>query len=316
MLSVITFMAITFLAVSRRSKGQVTTSTEQLIARLATDSARERAVAQILSSILATTNVNSFDLLVSTNFVNPVGFDAAGTFDSRTNVNFDYTLSGVPLTTAETLQNLTNLLYDARVPVFVTNRYYGSNEFRFSVDLNRDGVHTPSGWLIVTNENGGFYTVAGVTIPASNPPPSDVLRNYFTGDPEFIGILRRGDRPHSADNEFVSRYAFIVVPAGKTLDVNYIHNHAKSLPPCGPWLLSKSRRWELGDQPRCVPCGSEYERLGASTLFLRNQPRVPKLGVGFSRCGFVHEIQVRLRFRSIVLGAKTLRRTWRRRLPF
>ena len=45
LLSVITFMAVTFLVVSRSQHGSVATETDQTIARLAADSAIERAIA-------------------------------------------------------------------------------------------------------------------------------------------------------------------------------------------------------------------------------------------------------------------------------
>src|SRR5690349_10886021 len=56
LLSVITFLAITFLAVARREKGSVTTSTEQKVATFAAESAVEHAKAAINAAILASTN--------------------------------------------------------------------------------------------------------------------------------------------------------------------------------------------------------------------------------------------------------------------
>ena len=46
------------------------------------------------------------------------------------------------------------------------------------------------------------------------------------GDPEWIGILERPDAPHGPNNKFLSRYAFVALPAGNTLDLNAIHNQA------------------------------------------------------------------------------------------
>ena len=150
MLAVITFMAITFLAIARREKGQVGTSTDQTTARFTADAGTDQAKARILASILATTNIYAFDLLSSTNFINWNGFDPSGTvYDQRTNVNYDYQNDPprTKLTPAQAQQNLANLLLSPRVPVFVTNRFFvNSNEFRFFVDLNRDGVYTPNGY--------------------------------------------------------------------------------------------------------------------------------------------------------------------------
>ena len=233
LLSVITFLAITFLAVARRERGSVTVSTEQKVATFAAETALERAKAEITATILASTNSFSFDLLISTNFENLIGFDPAAQPQASpnvTNVNFDYTITGGALNGNQALQNLANLMFNPRPPVVVTNRLYGSNEFRFYVDLNRDGQFTRTGLLIVTNQNGLFYTTDGGVIPPVQPAPPNTLSNWFTGDPQFIGILERPEFPHSPSNKFVARYAFIVVPAGKTLDVNYIHNHAKPTP--------------------------------------------------------------------------------------
>lgn len=225
MLSVITFMAVTFLVVSRREKGAVVISTDQLTARFAADTALERVKAEVIAPILGTTNANSFDLAVSTNFINWLGFDptlpAGG--DRRTNVNFQYQVNGAPLGLNETLQNLANLVYNPRPPVFVTNRLappLGSNDFRFYLDLNRNARYDTNGYWPELNQSGFPVTVVsnGITI-------TNFL--HFVGDPEWIGILERPDLPHSSSNRFIARYAYIVVPAGRTLDVNYIHNNAK-----------------------------------------------------------------------------------------
>jgi len=58
----------------------------------------------------------------------------------------------VPLNLNQQLQNLANLLYDPRPPVFITNRLFAnSNEFRFYLDLNRNGAFDPRGLLVLTN---------------------------------------------------------------------------------------------------------------------------------------------------------------------
>ena len=40
--------------------------------------------------------------------------------------------------------------------------------------------------------------------------------------------MERLELPHSPSNRFAYRYSYLVVPVGKTLDVNYIHNQARS----------------------------------------------------------------------------------------
>src|SRR5262245_49959152 len=65
LLSVITFMAVTFLVVSRGEQGAVTTETDLRIARDGADAATERAVSELLAPILAYTNEFNFEMWVS-----------------------------------------------------------------------------------------------------------------------------------------------------------------------------------------------------------------------------------------------------------
>src|ERR1039458_7694524 len=221
LLSVITFMAVTFLVVSRAQHGAVATETDQQTARFAADTARERAIAELLAPIQATTNEFNYGLLVSGNYINMDGFDqtlAAPGPVNPTNVNYDYTRSGAPLTPIEQQQNLANLLYNPRPPVFVvTNALVArSNEFRFYLDLNRNGAFEPSGLLVLTNGGMPILDGSGAQVTSS-----------LVGDPQWIGGLQRPEFAHSASNQFTHRYAYLVVPAGQTLDVNTIHNYAK-----------------------------------------------------------------------------------------
>lgn len=216
MLSVITFLAVAFLALMGREKGSVKIATDQTVGRLASDTALERAKAELLATILATTNLANFDLLVSTNFVNWNGFDP-GAVDSRTNVNYDYQINNNPLTAAQALQNLTSLFYNPRPPVYLTNRLAGGYEFRFYNDLNRNGRPDRTGLWPMTNNLGQAIFTNGT-----------LVTNYLVGDPEWLGGLERPDLPHSPSNRFAYRYSYLVVPAGKTLDLNYVHNQAQA----------------------------------------------------------------------------------------
>src|SRR5271168_3740252 len=74
LLSVTLVMAIAFLAISRREAGSVATSTDTVTARLAADAALASAQAQIIATILATTNLYNSSLIVSTNYINVNGF--------------------------------------------------------------------------------------------------------------------------------------------------------------------------------------------------------------------------------------------------
>jgi hypothetical protein len=105
----------------------VTTATDQAVARLAADTAFEQAMAQTLGSVMAYTNPFALDLIVSTNYIRPGGFISGNR--SLTNVSFA-TPNGQPLAGNDVLQNLLNLYYNPRVPVYMTNRTARSNEFR------------------------------------------------------------------------------------------------------------------------------------------------------------------------------------------
>ena len=197
--------------------------------------------------MLAFTNPNNYELLVSTNYINPLGFVASlpANGNPYTNVNYERTSADAALTPAQMLQNLENLLYDPRPPVFMTNRLAapaGSNEFRYYRDENRNGQFDPTGLLPVrVGLNGSYVGTNGNTFPSSGPPPgAGVISNYFVGDPQWIGVLEKPGFPHSPTNRFVSRYAFEAIPLSKTLDINYIYNYAKALPPVNN--LSAGRR--------------------------------------------------------------------------
>jgi hypothetical protein len=213
MLSVTLVMAIAFLALARRERNAVSTTTDTTRAKLAVDSALAAAQAQIMANLLNTNSamtpgnaLYNFGLLISTNYINTNGFDPTVSGSDPTNVNYDHLfLSGTALNANDFVQNVANLQYLPRVPVFVQTNAAGSNDFRFYLDLNR---------------NGQFDSTAYVDNSLTNGPLSEM------GDPQWIGILTRPDTTHSVDNQFLSRYAFIAVPIGNGLDINAIHNQA------------------------------------------------------------------------------------------
>jgi hypothetical protein len=237
LLSIITFMAVAFLVVSHSQHGSVVNETDQAVARLATEAGRERALAQLITPILASTNEFNYGLLVSANYINPGGFISGNS--NPTNVNYFDTRGaflkpGPPNYDLE--QNLANLLFDPRPPVFIVTNALAvkSNEFRSYLDLNRNGRDDLNGLqpVIVRNAAGALGYVSakdGSFIQYQPSPPPGVVNNYFVGDPEWIGVLRHPEYPHSADNPFVARYAYIALPVGQSLDLNVIHNDAKRL---------------------------------------------------------------------------------------
>jgi hypothetical protein len=143
MLSVITFMAIAFLVLSRGERTSVGTATDQSIARLAAENALERVQAELVAPMIVSGNASSFGLTVSTNYISQIGFQGGNAIQpiltSATNVAYNYP-NGSPLKLKDMLQNLTNLLISPRPPVFiVTNRTTGASDFRYYLDLNRNG---------------------------------------------------------------------------------------------------------------------------------------------------------------------------------
>src|SRR5580704_17412290 len=81
LLSVITFMAVTFLVVSRKEAAQVGTLTQQSNAKFASEAGLEEAKAQIIAQMLATGNGLNFGLLVSTNFISGTNYNPSTVAD-------------------------------------------------------------------------------------------------------------------------------------------------------------------------------------------------------------------------------------------
>jgi hypothetical protein len=94
MLSVVVLMAVAFLAVSRRERASVTVTQSQTVAKLMADAALARAQAEVISRMLAPTNLDLFnyDLMVSTNYINGRGFlpQTAGSAPNPINVSYVY----------------------------------------------------------------------------------------------------------------------------------------------------------------------------------------------------------------------------------
>ncbi|HEX7651936.1 MAG TPA: hypothetical protein VF607_00425, partial [Verrucomicrobiae bacterium] len=227
LLSVTLVMAVAFLALARRERASVTTSTDSTLARLATDNALAAAQAQILANLQTSTNATlySYGLLVSTNYINNFGFIQNS--QSPTNVNFDYYTNGAqPLLAQDFNQSIANLMILPRAPVLLsTNDPKG----RFYLDLNRNGLFDDTG--------SSLWNAIGSAVTKDGLNNVKVLNNLVTtngtiaqvGDPQWVGILERPNQVHSADNQFLSRYAFAAVPVGEGLDVNYLHNQVETL---------------------------------------------------------------------------------------
>jgi hypothetical protein len=145
LLSVVTFMAITFLALSRRERSAVSTVTDTAGARLAADAALANAEARVIANVLATTNPYNFTLLVSTN--------------------------GWPVTFTNLPNDLTNLYVSPRAPVYLSNIVTHVVENRFYLDLNRNGQFDTNGFVLETN----FFGQAGTNYEVGDPEWIGVL---------------------------------------------------------------------------------------------------------------------------------------------
>lgn len=214
MLSVITVVAVAFLAMTQRERTAVSQSTQQSDAEIVADAAAERAKAEVFAHFLANNNnLIAADLLVSRNYIRTNGFIPGNA--NLTNVNYEFTTTGFPLNYDQMLENLANLYYDPRVPVFVNVGFPGGPEvldFRFFLDLNRNRRFETNGAYPLLDYNGLRLAEEA----------------HFIGDPEWVGVLENPLFQHSRVNRFIGRYAYIVLPIGKSLDINFMHNHGKT----------------------------------------------------------------------------------------
>jgi hypothetical protein len=226
MLSLITFLAIAFLAMSRRNQSSVSASLDVTTARSMSEAAQARAQAEIMAQMLASGDALQYDYMVSRNAINPAGFSNGEKTNDPNNVNYDYLYNSPTLFNNASdpvgwVQNIANLYYDPRPPVFViTNPAFPNNyDFRFYVDINRNGRF---------ETNGYQTTFANVAAGGGTESLQLGPNSIMNGEPEFIGVLKNPLQHHSSVNQFIGRYAYLVLPIGKTLDLNYIHNFLKS----------------------------------------------------------------------------------------
>ena len=238
-LAIITFLAVAFLATARRDKSSMSATQNQTGSKLMADQALARAQAEILGKMMARSNLLGVEMMVSRNYINPAGFNTgqpAGQVDTN-NVNYDYTQGGAALNQNQFIQNVANLFFDPRPPVFVKTSKAGPLDFRFYHDLNRNGRFDTNGFRRALDRNGNSMTNGS----------GGFLTNFFKGDPEWIGVLARPEFPHSSSNQFVGRYSYLVLPTGLTLDVNHLHNQSKQLGPGVDGFLRNQGvgSWEL-----------------------------------------------------------------------
>ncbi len=230
MLSVITFLAVAFLAMSRQNKSAVSASLDIATARASADAAQARAQTEIIANMMAHGDALAYDYMVSRNFQSAsfTNSSAESIYDPN-NVNYQFLyntatrFSSANANGKPWAQNIANLFYDPRPPVFVvTNPAYPNNyDFRFWVDLNRNGEFETNGdQITLIPAQGASY---------NGPYTSYVVgsNKVLNGEPEWIGQLKNPLWHHSSSNTFIGRYAYLVLPVGKSLDLNYIYNYLK-----------------------------------------------------------------------------------------
>lgn len=218
MLAIVTVTAIVFLGLARRERASVKVVEDLTTASLMSDVGLARAQAQAVATMATYGTRLRYDMMVSTNFISAVGYTSqASTFPNPTNVSYIYA-NGQLVVGDDHLQAVRNLQYDARAPVWVPTNDSGGADFRYYLDFNRNRMFETNGLTPVLDTNGLAVAAAG----------GGLLQTFKLGDPEWIGQLEFPDRPHGEDNRFVGRYAFLALPAGKSLDLNFMHNHAST----------------------------------------------------------------------------------------
>jgi hypothetical protein len=214
MLSVITVIAVAFLALSQRERSSISQTITGTEAELMANTALDRAKSQILAEMVAfmanptnrvATNANGAWIPALT-----LGPDLLVSVTSTNYTNSPYLSPGKR---ANDVAAIADLVQDPRVPVFVRTPDADRVTNRFYLDLNRNNRFEPSGIVPWTNTAGAY-----------------VGDRYAIGDPEWVGVLGRINEKHSGTNRFGGRYAYLILPIGKTLDIDFIHNEGKPTP--------------------------------------------------------------------------------------
>lgn len=251
MLSLVTFMTVAFLGVARRERRSMESHLSEGDAKNAMYAALAAAQSELVARLLSgqdglLPDPWGYNFFVSTNYMNPNGFNISD--PNITNVNdvqvYQFIYPGGPgINETNWFQYLMNLQYKPRVPVFsgrYTNGYSDvlssapvsgptnveARQGRFYLDFNRNGHYEPTFGL---GHRDGVFSGTGHGEWLSNVSAfiSGSITGDYVGDPHWIGMLEDPTRPHGPSNQFLHRYAFLVMPAGKSLDLNAIHNQNK-----------------------------------------------------------------------------------------
>ena len=242
MLSVVTVMAVLFLSVSRRERASVAVTTDHITAKAMTESGFAHAQANIVSRMLTASNKFNYDFAVSTNFLN-INKNGLDVFNSNlddfenfnpTNVGYHYD-NGHPLNEKHQAINIGNLQFDPRPPIYIqtNNNPRYSLDFRFFLNFNRNiREYRENGQVRRVphfDHSGLLYERGNNRAPLKVPNNNQArLKTHMVGDPQWIGVLEYPNQPHSPTNRFIGRFAYLILPEGKSLDLNAIHNHTQN----------------------------------------------------------------------------------------
>jgi hypothetical protein len=228
MLSLVTFMVVAFLGVARRERRAIEAATTAGESQIARDAALNVAQADILARLLISGDKWNYGVMVSTNFQNTT--NVTGTI-SPLNVNHTNALAaGVN----PWLTNLGNLQYKPRPPVFSPN---------FTNTRAFPAPGSPINVLLSESRSGRFY------LDFNRNGIFDPTDRTHAGDPHWIGQLEYPEVSHGPTNRFVSRYAYLIAPAGKAMDLNFIHNASKHPGTFGPVSYNDGYLRNLGVGP-------------------------------------------------------------------
>jgi hypothetical protein len=287
MLSVITIITVAFLALSQRERAAVSTTLTGTEAELAANAGHERAKAEILANIREFVNAYTNRQTIGPDLFVSRAEPYYGNFNAA---NFN---ANDLLTVANYHSELTNLFYDPAPPVFSTNNPIGRFEQVHYLDLNRNGRFESNGIVRLLDNSG-------------NPLGNDT--NYVVGDPQWIGVTARPNELHSSSNRFVYRYAYLVAPAGRTLDIDFIHNRALDLN--GRMVFNRNQghgTWEINLAAFLADLNTNFWNPPGLGAYVYNQNQ--RTGTGFNDATnflFYRYARGDLRRASEILPASTL----------
>ena len=175
MLSVITFLAVAFLVLTRSHRDAVTASLDNDTAKGMSEAATARAQSQIIARMAASGDILNYDFFASHNWINPLASPTARQ-TGTTSITTVTSAAGVrdesrPSTTLRTGRKTSPMLFTTRARLCSsrpTPTPTSPADFRFWVDLNRNGKFETNGFLPVITNNGHSIAALPTVISTAN----------------------------------------------------------------------------------------------------------------------------------------------------